>query len=136
LTVILTALAGPAGSAGLGLGLGRWAEATTGGMAVLGALVLGIWLGGPLLALLVFTLCLNTLLRPLAIRRWMALLLMLAAVIVQATVALIGLRFVGGSASPEVGLALLLIPAVGVLAGGAFVAITASRRRITAEPAD
>jgi hypothetical protein len=35
-----------------------------------------------------------------------------------------------------VGLALLVIPAVGVLAGGAFVAITASRRRITDEPAD
>ena len=49
-TVILTALAGPVGSIGLGVGLARWAEATTGGMAVLAGGVVGLWLGAPLAA--------------------------------------------------------------------------------------
>lgn len=135
-TVILTALAAPVGSIAIGLGLGRWAEATTGGMAVLGLLVVGIWLGGPLLATIVFAICLVTLLRPSPIRRWIALLLMLAAVIVEAMIVLIGLRLVAGSASPEIGLAIVAVVAIGLLGAGAVIAISASRRRIIGEAAD
>ena len=87
-TVIFTALAGPFGSIGLGIGLARWADATTGGMAALAGGVVGLWLGAPLAALMVFAICLFTVARPLPLRRWIALLVMLAAVIVEAIVVL------------------------------------------------
>lgn len=131
-TVILTALAGPLGSIGIGLGLARWAEATTGGMAVLAAGVVGLWLGAPLVAFIVFAVCLVTVARALPLRRWLALLLMLAAVVVEAIVALIGLRFVGGSATPEVGLVVTAFIAMGVLGAGAYIALAGSRRRSSA----
>ena len=136
LTVILTALAGPVGSIGIGLGLARWAEATTGGMAVLAAGVVGLWLGAPLLALIVFGICLVTVMRGADVRRGIALLIMLATVMVEAIVALIGLRLVGGSASPEVGLVIVAFCAIGVLGAGAFFALSLSRRRIGPKAAD
>ncbi|MFM1964624.1 MAG: hypothetical protein RL134_349 [Actinomycetota bacterium] len=135
-TVILTALAGPVGSVGLGLGLARWAEATTGGMAVLAGGVVGLWLGAPLMAFIVFGVCLVWLLRHAPLRRGIALLMMFAAVIVEAFLMLIGLRLVAGSSSPEVGLVIASILALGVLGAGAYVALRLSHRRITAEPAD
>ena len=111
-TVILTALAGPFGSIGLGIGLARWADATTGGMAALAGGVVGLWLGAPLAALIVFAICLFTVARPLPLRRWIALLVMLAAVIVEAIVVLFGLRLTGGMATPEFGLIVVAIVAV------------------------
>lgn len=135
-TVILTALAGPVGSVGLGLGLARWAEATTGGMAVLAGGVVGLWLGAPLMAIIVFAVCLLTVLRHEPLRRGIALLVMLAAVIVEAFLMLIGLRLVGGSSSPEVGLVIVSILALGVLGAGAHIALRLSHRRIPADPAD
>lgn len=127
-TVILTALAGPVGSIGLGVGLARWAEATTGGMAVLAGGVVGLWLGAPLAALVVFALCLATVVRALPLRRWIALLVMLAAVLVEAMVMLIGLRLVGGMATPEIGLAVIAFVAMGVLGGGAYAALRVAAR--------
>ncbi len=135
-TVILTALAGPVGSIGLGLGLARWAEATTGGMAVLAGGVVGLWLGAPLMALIVFALCLLAMLRHAPLRRGIALLIMFAAVTVEALLMLIGLRLVGGSSSPEVGLVIVSILALGVLGAGAYVALRLSHRRIPTEAAD
>lgn len=132
LTIVLTALAGPVGSIGLGIGLARWAEVTTGGMAVLAGGVVGLWLGAPLLAFLVFAICLVTVARPLPLRRWLALLTMLAAVIVESIVVLIGLRLVGGSATPEIGLVVVAFVAMGVLGAGAYVALASARRRPSA----
>ena len=133
-TVILTALAGPAGSIGIGLGLARWAEATTGGMAVLAALVVGLWLGAPVLAFIVFAVCLFTIARPLHLRRWIALLVMLATVIVESIVALVGLRMATGMSTPELGLVVVAIAAIGVLGGGASFALSASRRPSATHP--
>lgn len=138
-TVILTALAGPVGSIGLGVGLARWAEATTGGMAVLAGGVVGLWLGAPLAALVVFAVCLFTVARSLPLRRWIALLVMLAAVIVEAIVVLLGLRLTGGMATPEIGLVLVAIVAMGVLGGGARLALRAAAdpaRPLSDESAD
>lgn len=133
-TVILTALAGPLGSIGIGLGLARWAEATTGGMAVLAALVLGLWLGAPVLACVVFVTCLLTLMRPEPHRRWVAVLVMLAAAVVESIVALVGLRVVTGMSTPEIGLVVVAIAAIGVLGGGASFALSASRRPSATHP--
>lgn len=128
-TVILTALAGPVGSVGLALGLVRWAEATTGGMATLAAAVAGLCFGAPLLALIVFAVCLFTLMRGAPVRRAVALLLMLVAVTVEAFVGLMGLAFVAGSAQPEVGLVIVAFVVLGVLGAGAYVALRLSSRR-------
>lgn len=128
-TVILTALAGPVGSIGLGIGLARWVDATTGGMAALAGGVVGLWLGAPLAALIVFAVCLVTVARPLQVRRWIALLVMLAAVIAEAIVVLFGLRLTGGMATPEIGLVVIAIVAMGVLGGGATLALRSARRR-------
>ena len=127
-TVILTALAGPFGSIGLGIGLARWADATTGGMAALAGGVVGLWLGAPLAAFVVFAICLFTVGRSLPLRRWIALLVMLAAVIVEAIVVLFGLRLTGGMATPEIGLIVVAIVAMGVLGGGASLALRSARR--------
>ena len=135
-TVILTALAGPVGSISLGIGLARWAEATTGGMAVLAGGVTGLWLGAPLAALIVFAICLATVARPLLLRRWIALLVMLATVIAEAIVVLFGLRICGGMATPEIGLIVVAIVAVGVLGGGASLALRSARRAGTVAGGD
>lgn len=129
-TVLLTALAGPVGSLGLGIGLARWADATTGGMASLAGGVVGLWLGAPLAALVVFVICLVTLMRRQPLRRWIAVLVMLAVVIAEAIAVLIGLRVTGGMSTPEIGLMVVAIMAIGVLGGGAYVALTAAARRV------
>lgn len=141
-TVILTALAGPVGSVGLGVGLARLAEATTGGMASLAGGVMGLWLGAPLAALVVFALCLLTILRGAPLRRWIALLVMLLTVFSEAIAVLIGLRISGGMATPEIGLAIVAIVAIGLLGGGAYVALHLAARtagedanRVTDPPA-
>lgn len=129
-TVILTALAGPVGSIGLGLGLARWADATTGGMASLAGGVVGLWLGAPLAAFLVFVICMLTLMREQPLRRWIAVLVMLAAVLAEAIIVLIGLRLTVGMPTPEIGLVVVAIIAVGVLGGGAYLALTVAARRV------
>lgn len=127
-TVILTALAGPLGGFGLGLGLARLAEATTGGMAVLAWAVVGLILGVPLAAFVVFGICLVTLLREVALRRWVALLIMLMTASAGFVAMLIGLRLVGGMANPQLGLVGTAIAVTLILGVGAFIALLASRR--------
>lgn len=129
-TVILTALAGPVGSIGLGLGLARWADATTGGMASLAGGVVGLWLGAPFAAFLVFVICMLTLMREQLLRRWIAVLVMLGAVLAEALIVLIGLRVTAGMPTPEIGLVVVAIIAVGALGGGAYLALTAAARRV------
>lgn len=129
-TVILTALAGPVGSIGLGLGLARWADATTGGMASLAGGVVGLWLGAPLAAFLVFVICLITLMREQLLRRWIAVLVMLGAVLAEAFIVLIGLRVTVGMPTPEIGLVVVAIIAVGALGGGAYLALRAAARQV------
>ena len=133
-TVILTALAGPLGSIGIGLGLARWAEATTGGMAVLAFLVIGLWLGAPVLAFIVFVACLFTVMRPESHRRWVAVLVMLVAAVVESIVALIGLRVATGMSTPEIGLVIVAIAVIGLLGSGASFALSASRRPVVTQP--
>ena len=105
-------------------------------MAVLAGGVVGLWLGAPLMAFIAFAVCLLALLRQAPRRRGIALLVMLAAVIAEAFLMLIGLRLVGGSSSPEVGLVIVSILALGLLGAGAYVALRLSHRRIPAGPAD
>jgi hypothetical protein len=127
-TVVLTALAGPLGSFGLGLGLARVAEVTAGGMAVLAWAIVGLWLGAPLAALIVFGICLVTLLRGAPLRRWAAMLVMIATAIAEAVVMIIGLRLTGGMAQPQLGIAGIAVAIVVVLGAGAYVALTVARR--------
>lgn len=127
-TVVLTALAGPLGSFGAGLGLARWAEMTTGGMAVLAGAIVGLVIGAPLAAFIVFVVCLFTLMRAVPLRRWIASLIMLGAVIVEGVVMIVGLRVVGGMANPQLGLISTALAVTVVLGSGAYVALMASRR--------
>ena len=127
-TVGLTAVAGPVGSFALGIGLARWADATTGGMAGLAGGVAGLLLGAPLAAFIVFAVCLATVLRGRPLRRWIALLIMAAAVLAEAIAVVLGFRVTAGMAAPEIGLVGVLIVAIGILAGGAYLAVTAARR--------
>ena len=127
-TVALTGVAGPLGSFGLALGLGRWAEATTGGMAVLAGTVAGLLFGAPLTALIVFGICLVTLLRGVLLRRWIALLIMLATACVQWIGMVIGLRLVGGMSEPQVGLVVAAMAITVVLGLGAYLALRTAQR--------
>ncbi len=127
---MLTGFAGPVGSLGLGIGLARWADATTGGMASLAGGVVGLWLGAPLAAFVVFVICLVTLMRRQPLRRWVAVLVMLAAVITEAIAVLIGLRVTVGMPTPEIGLVVVAIIAVGALGGGAYLALRAAARQV------
>ena len=135
-TVVITALAGPLGSIGLGVGLARLADATTGGMASLAGGVVGLWLGAPLAALIAFAICLVTVARPLPLRRGVSLLVMLAAVVIESIVVLVGLSVTARLATPDAGLVLVAIVAVGLLGGGAYAALRMSVRASHSAAAD
>ena len=135
-TVVITALAGPLGSIGLGVGLARLADATTGGMASLAGGVVGLWLGAPLAALIVFAICLVTVARPLPLRRGVSLRVMLAAVVIESIVVLVALSVTARLATPDVGLVLVAIVAVGLLGGGAYAALRMSVRASHSAAAD
>ena len=62
-TMLATGLAGPLGAIAAALLLGRIVDGVQGGMAGLAAVVGGMILGGPILALIAFTVCELTLLR-------------------------------------------------------------------------
>ena len=126
---MITALAGPAGSFGLGFGLARWADATTGGMAGLAGGVAGLLFGAPLLAFIVYAVCLVTVLRGHSLRRGIALLVMLGAVVIEVFVVILGFRLTAGIATPEAGLIGVLVMAVGTLAAGAYLGLVAAGRR-------
>jgi hypothetical protein len=126
-TVVLTALAGPIGSLVFGLILARIADTAAGGMAVLAAVVIGLWLGPPLLGLAVFTVCLFTIARSHQLRRGIALVVMTGAVIIQAVLALGVLRLIGDISAPGLAAAGFALFTLAALSIGAYVALTVSR---------
>lgn len=126
-TVGLTALAAPMGSVVAALALGQVVAPSSGGMEDLAAFVVGLWLGAPLVALLVFAVCVFTLLRDVPMRRWFALGVMLGFVVLEALVMLVGLRFVGSGAAEEVGLVVVGVLCTLVIGVGAFIAIRWAR---------
>ena len=121
-TVGLTALAGPVGAVA-----GAFALSTLGGASLgLAAGVGGLILGGPLVSVIVFGICLLTLLRDWGLKGRLAIALMVAAALLDAIIIVLGLRAIGGSSFADAGLFGLGLMSMAVLGAGAHVAITTS----------
>ena len=126
-TVVLTALSGPLGAVAAGAALARIADATQGGMAGLAAGVVGLFVGGPILAFAVFVICAFALARPR--RRGVAIACMLAACIVDGVVILIGLVVTARSQADAAGVLALGALSAAVLGAGAWLALKAADRQ-------
>jgi hypothetical protein len=119
-TVGLTALAGPVGAVG-----GSALLYVVGGASFgLAAGVGGLILGGPLLAVVVFGVCLLTLLKDWDLKQRLALSLMVAAALLDAIIVVLALRAIGGSSFADAGLFGVALMSMAVLGAGAHVAIT------------
>lgn len=118
-TVGLTALAGPVGAVA-----GAFLLYTVGGSFGLAAGVGGLILGGPLLAVVVFGICLLTLLQDWGLKGRLALALMVAAALLDAIIVVLALRAIGGSSFADAALFGVGIMSMAVLGAGAHVAIT------------
>lgn len=119
-TVGLTALAGPVGAVA-----GAFVFYTLGGASMgLAAGVGGLILGGPLLAVVVFGVCLLTLLKDWGLKGRLALSLMVAAALLDAIIVVLALRAIGGSSFADAALFGVGIMSMAVLGAGAHVAIT------------
>lgn len=119
-TVALTALAGP-----LGAIAGAFLLYTIGGDSLgLAAGVGGLILGGPLVAVAVFGICLVTLLKDWALRTRIAMSLMVAAALLDAIIIVLALRAIGGSSFADAALYGVGIMSAAVLGAGAHVAIS------------
>ena len=126
-TIALTALSGPLGAVAAGATLARIADATQGGMAGLAAGVGGLFIGGPIVALVVFTICVFALAKP--HRRGLSIACMLAACIVDGLVVLVGLAVVARTEASEVGLISVAVVSMTVLGVGAWLALKAGNSR-------
>lgn len=122
-TVGLTALAGPVGAVG-----GAFVLYAAGGSFGVAAGVGGLILGGPLLAVAVFGVCLLTLLKDWDLKNRIALSLMVAAALLDAIIIVLALRAIGGSSFADVALFGVGIMSMAVLASGAHVAISTADR--------
>ncbi|MFM1964623.1 MAG: hypothetical protein RL134_348 [Actinomycetota bacterium] len=122
-TVALTALAGPVGAVA-----GAFLLYTVGGSVGVAAGVGGLILGGPLLAVAVFALCLVTLLKDWGLKGRLALSLMVAAALLDAIIIVLGLRAIGGSSFADAALYGLALMSMAVLGAGAHVAISTADR--------
>jgi len=133
-TVALTTIASPAGSIGGAVWLGRGAQDADGGMAVLAAVVIGIWLGGPVLSLVVYLVCQSTLLRRRVAHPWRAFGVMVLAVVAELGVVLLGIVVVAGAATTSTEVLPVIVAAAAVLAVGAVLALLAGgvTERVTA----
>lgn len=118
-TVGLTALAGPVGAVA-----GAFLLYTVGGSFGLAAGVGGLILGGPFLAVVVFGICLLTLLQDWGLKGRLALALMVAAALLDAIIVVLALRAIGGSSFADAALFGVGIMSMAVLGAGAHVAIT------------
>ena len=119
-TVALTALAGP-----LGAIAGAFLLYTIGGDSLgVAAGVGGLILGGPLVAVAVFGICLVTLLKDWALRTRIAMSLMVAAALLDAIIIVLALRAIGGSSFADAALYGVGIMSAAVLGAGAHVAIS------------
>jgi len=122
-TVALTALAGPVGAVA-----GAFLLYTVGGSFGLAAGVGGLILGGPLLAVAVFAICLVTLLKDWGLKGRLATSLMVAAALLDAIVIVLALRAIGGSSFADTALYGVGIMSMAVLGAGAHVAISTADR--------
>jgi hypothetical protein len=122
-TVALTALAGPVGAVA-----GAFLFYTVGGSFGLAAGVGGLILGGPLLAVAVFAICLVTLLKDWGLKGRLAISLMVAAALLDAIIIVLGLRAIGGSSFADAALYGLALMSMAVLGAGAHVAISSADR--------
>lgn len=122
-TVALTALAGPVGAVA-----GAFLLYTVGGSFGLAAGVGGLILGGPLLAVAVFGICLLTLLRDWDLKGRIAMSLMVAAALLDAIIIVLALRAIGGSSFADTALFGVGIMSMAVLGAGAHVAISTADR--------
>lgn len=127
-TVGLTAVSGPIGAIAGATILGRVVDAAGGGMAGLAAAVGGLVLGGPIAAIVVFGVCLLTILRPLELQRAIAFAIMVAAALFNGLLVIAGLRLVSGSSFADPGILAVGMFSVAILAGGAHIAITTGDR--------
>jgi len=125
-TVALTAISGPAGAVATGATLARIADATQGGMAGLAAGVGGLFIGGPIVSLIVFTICVFAFAKPR--RRGVAIVLMVAVSLVNGFVVLVGLAVVARSEMDEPGLIALAVLSMAVLGIGAWLALKGGNR--------
>jgi len=124
--VTLTAISGPVGAVATGATLARIADATQGGMAGLAAGVGGLFIGGPIVSLSVFTICAFAFAKPR--RRGVAIALMVAASLVNGVVVLVGLAVVARSEMDEPGLIALAVLSMAVLGIGAWLALKGGNR--------
>lgn len=122
-TVALTALAGPIGAMA-----GAFVLYTAGGSFGLAAGVGGLILGGPLMAVVVFGICLLTLLKDWGLTGRLAMSLMVAAALLDAIIIVLALRAIGGSSFADVALFGVGLMSMAVLGAGAHVAITTADR--------
>ncbi len=120
LTVGLTALAGPLGAVG-GAALLYVVGGSSFGLA---AGVGGLILGGPLVAVGVFAVCLFTLLKDWDLRQRVAMPLMVAAALLDAIIVVLALRAISGSSFADAAFYGVGIMSMAVLGAGAHVAIT------------
>ena len=97
---------------------------TVGGSFGLAAGVGGLILGGPFLAVVVFGICLLTLLKDWGLKGRLALALMVAAALLDAIIVVLALRAIGGSSFADAALFGVGIMSMAVLGAGAHVAIT------------
>ena len=126
-TIALTAVSGPLGAVATGATLARIADATQGGMAGLAAGVGGLFIGGPIVSLVVFTICVFALAKP--HRRGLSIACMLAACIVDGLVVLVGLAIVARTEASELGLIVVAVVSMAVLGVGAWLALKAGNSR-------
>ena len=119
-TVGLTALAGPVGAVAGAALLYTIGGASFGVAAGVGGLILG----GPLVAVAVFGICLLTLLKDWGLKGRLALSLMVAAALLDAIIVVLALRAISGSSFADAALYGVGIMSMAVLGAGAHVAIT------------
>ena len=124
-TVALTALSAPVGAVAAGAALARIADATQGGMAGLAAGVVGLFVGGPFLAFLVFIVCTFALARP--NKRAVAIGLMFVACVVDGAVVIVGLAITARTQADTAGILAVGLMSMAVLGVGAWLALRASR---------
>jgi hypothetical protein len=125
LIAIVCGLCGPVGAVVAALALSKAADLNNGGMAGLAGLVSGLMVGGPLLAFLAF--CLLMALPPgrSVHKKWLAIVVMLAAALIDLAVAVIGIVLMARSGGSPLALVLVAVVSIAALAYGAILAVRA-----------
>lgn len=127
-TVALTTIAGPVGAVAMGAALARLADAMEGGMAGLAAGVGGLFIGGPILAFLVFGLCLAVLILPRPQNPLKALGIMAIACLVDGAVVMVGLAITARTGAGELAIIGVAVLSMVALALGAWLSLRVGGR--------